>query len=320
MKPFAIFARIFTGAILIITWGLTTQPLSAVVFILVLTALSAIRYRFKLSKILIPFEIIACIIYAAIWPFALLGLWIPLISLFEQRANTLEQQLLKENFKIKAQHLKLENQREAVQSSATNAARLAELNERTRIAQDIHDHVGHEITGALIALQTAAKRDEIGNERADELLKSATTRLEGAYGALRETIYNLKPAKSLTQLQDLCENFTFCKINFTQNADLKEHSDIFAANLKEALTNISRHSTATLVTIQVDENNDYIRMIVADNGEVQSAKNIKNGLGITGMKDRIRMAGGTFTVSTENGFKITQILPKRRVTDEIINS
>lgn len=320
MKSFAIFARLFTGTILIVVWGLTTQPLSAVMFILALTAASAVRYRFKPYKILIPIEIIICLIYAIIWAPALLGLFIAIVGVFEILSDNRARKLLDENDKIKRRYQKLENQRESAQQSAINATRIAELNERTRIAQDIHDHVGHEITGALIALQTAAKRDEIGDERADDLLQSTISRLENAYGALRETIYNLKPAKSLTPLQDLCENFTFCKINFTQTADLAGHGDIIAANLKEALTNITRHSNATLVTVRIDENNDYIRCVIEDNGEVKSLKIAKNGLGLQGMKDRIRAVGGTLAINAENGFKITQILPKRSKNDEIVDS
>lgn len=320
MKLFAIFSRLFTGVILLTVWGLTTQPLPFVIFILSLTAASAIRYRFKPYKTLIPLEILTCLLYALIWPPALLGLYVPLIGAFELLATHKHKKLLSENHRIKKRQISLEVEQENVRTTATSSIKIAELNERARIAQDIHDHVGHEITGALIALQAASKREEIGSERADNLLKNTILRLESAYSSLRETIYNLKPAKSLSPLQDLCDNFTFCKINLIQSAESAEFSEILAANLKEALTNITRHSNATLVTVRVDENENYIRCTIDDNGTLVPPKINKNGLGLQGMKDRIHLAGGTLTVSREKGFKITQILPKRRDDSETINS
>jgi tRNA-binding EMAP/Myf-like protein len=115
--------------------------------------------------------------------------------LLEEKWRAWELELLFKDFEDRAKLLKLERARENAAIELRNAARLAETAERSRIAQDIHDHVGHEITGALFALQAAAKRDEIDAQQADVLLNCAISRLENAYGSLRETVYNLKPAK-----------------------------------------------------------------------------------------------------------------------------
>jgi len=303
------------GASLIIAWGLSVQPLSAVVFVLVLTALSAVRYRFAPYKWVIPVEAALSVLYSLHWLPALLGLWLPIIGLLENKWHTLEEQILSEIFEVQAQRLKLEKQRENVTLAAANSVKLAEINERARIAQEIHDHVGHEITGALIALQTAASLHDSGDERAGKLLGSTIARLESASVTLRETVYNLKPAKSGSDLEDLCAAFAFCRIEFASSVDSAEHSEILAANLKEALTNISRHSNATHVTVRLDENDGYIRMVIADDGR-QATNNIKTGLGMAGMKERVRKAGGSFTLSTDGGFKITQILPKKSYAQE----
>ncbi|MCL1903771.1 MAG: histidine kinase [Oscillospiraceae bacterium] len=313
MKNYAIFARLFTGAILIITWGLTDSPLSGVAFILVLTALSAARYRFKLYKILMLAEILICVGYAFIWLPALLGLWLPLLGLLEDRWSELEQELLMKDYDDRAQRLKLEKQQATVALERKNAEQLAQINERARIAQDIHDHVGHEVTGALIAVQTALSLYESGDSRAGELLSQTVKRLESASVNLRETVHNLKPAKKsdLEILQELCDNFEFCNISFTSSGDVI-HGEILVANLKEALTNIVRHSTATTVKVRVDSNADYIRMTVSDNGNVNGVKNNpKLGLGLRGMKERVQAVGGSITVSNDSGFKIVCILPKR---------
>jgi hypothetical protein len=64
MKLYALLARIFAGITIITTWAVTTQPLMGVVFVLVLTALSALRYRFinaKLQKALPCIELVVCV-------------------------------------------------------------------------------------------------------------------------------------------------------------------------------------------------------------------------------------------------------------------
>jgi len=309
MKSYAICTRMFAGFILIIAWGLHTQPLLGVVLILLLTALSAARYRFNLHSVLIPIEIGACVLVAFHWYPAMLGLWFAVIGLLENKWAAREKEFFDKRFDDTSKRIQLEKQQEHITYHAANAARFAELNERSRIAQDIHDHVGHDITGALIALQTAVQLYHAGDTRADELLNSTIARLEDASATLRETVYNLKPAKITSIMEDLCEAFTFCEISYSSSAVLHEFSELFAANLKEALTNVARHSNATKVTVRLDDNDDFIRMIIADNGKGVASARV--GMGLTGMKERVRNAGGTLTISTENGYKITQILPKR---------
>jgi signal transduction histidine kinase len=303
----------FTGAILIITWGLTDSPLSGVAFVLALTALSAARYRLKLYKILMLAEIFVCVGYAFIWIPALLGLWLSLLGLLEDKWSGLEQELLMKDYDDRAQRLKLEKQQATVALERKNAEQLAQINERARIAQDIHDHVGHEVTGALIAVQTALSLYESGDSRTGELLSQTVKRLESASVNLRETVHNLKPAKKAGSeiLQELCNNIEVCKISFTSSGEIV-HGEILVANLKEALTNIVRHSTATAVKVRVDSNADYIRMTVCDNGRVNGVKNSpKCGLGLRGMKERVHAVGGTFTISNDNGFKIVCVLPRK---------
>jgi signal transduction histidine kinase len=317
MQSYAIFARLFAGAALIIAWGLTDSPLSSVAFVLLLTALSAIRYRFKPYRRLGLIEAALCVGYAFVWLPALLGLWLPVIGLLESKWSEAERELLGRDYESRAALLQLEKERSGTMHELRNAARFAEISERSRIAQDIHDHVGHEITGALIALQTAAKLQESGDERADELLKQTIARLESASANLRETVHNLKPVMTVdvSAIEELCASFKFCGIKLSVSGNLNDcgHFTLLAANLKEALTNVSRHSDATLVNVRLDGNEKFSRMIVSDNGRPAAVKfgaPIKKGMGLTGMKDRVRAAGGTLTVSTDNGFKITCVIPK----------
>ena len=315
MKKFAIYARLAAGAMLITIWGLiNNSPLSGVVFLLALTALSAVRYRLAPYRWLCLAETAICTGYAFIWLPALLGLWLPIIGLLEGQWEAMEKELISKATRDRGERLKLEISRETSAREMQNAARLAEMAERSRIAQDIHDHVGHEISGASIALQTAIKLYEKNDERAKELLEQSARRLEAASVHLREAVHNLKPSRTpgIDNIRDLCDGFKFCPVVFETSGDFSDmlYWRLLAVNLKEMLTNISRHSNASQVTVKLDGNADYIRMQVIDNGKIIKAPTM--GLGLTGMRERVHAAGGTLTVSTENGFSVVTVLPKEK--------
>ena len=317
MKRYAVYARMGAGIVLIVCWGLVDSPLSGVVYILALAALSAVRYRFAPYRWLGAVEAAICLGYAFLWQPALLGLWLPVFGLLEDRWEALESELLQKGFEDRSERLKLEASREASAREMRNAARLAEMTERSRIAQDIHDHAGHELSGASIALQTAIRLYEKGDPRAGELLTQSAARLEAASEHLREAVHNLKPARvaGVETLVELCEAFAFCPVQFSAAGDLagSPYWELLTANLKEALTNVSRHSNATRVTVRLDGNADYIRMRVADNGSFTGAGSTGTGalgLGLSGIRERVRAAGGTLTVGMDNGFTVVTVLPK----------
>lgn len=327
MNRYAVFARIAAGVMLIIVWGLTDSPLLGVVFMLLLTALSAARYRFKPYSWLIITEAIICVVYAFLWFPALLGLWLAVISFLENKWREWETELIQNENQNRAELLRLEKKREAAVLDSRNAARVAELTERARIAQDIHDHVGHEISGTLIALRTAVMLYEKGDERAGELLKQTAERLEQASENLRETVHNLKPAEvkessySMETLEELCGSFGFCTAVLVASGDLNNVNvwELLVVNLKEALTNVAKHSSATKVDVKLNGNADYIRMTVTDNGKSVN-KNMHYGMGLTGMKERVRRAGGTLSFNTESGFQIINVLPKQGGLHEAFDS
>lgn len=324
MKIYMVFARLVAGIMLIILWGLTDSPLSGVAYILALTVLSALRYRAKPYKWLMLAEIAVCVGYALFWLPSLLGLWLPVLGFLEDKWREKERELLNKDYDDRARRFMLEESRKSAEERLRSTAHIAEITERARIAQNIHDHAGHEISGALLALQTALKLYSAGDERAGELLTQTMKRLESASENLRETVHNLKPSRTeglsgASAFEELCGSFAFCKADFTATGDVSviEYSELLIANLKEALTNVAKHSNATKVNVRLDVNADYIRLIVSDNGsgKFRESRNdnggFNRGLGLSGMKERVRAVGGTLTVSSENGFKIVCIIPRK---------
>jgi len=314
MKIYAIAARAGAGVMLLVFWGLVDSPLFGVHFMLVLVGLTVIRYRFKPYAFLPLLEAAASAIYALWWPPALLALWLPILSLIENKWDKRERDITEHGHTERAHRLKLEAQIDQSTKDSINAARLAEMTERARIAQNIHDHAGHEMHGALIALQTANKLYEKEDPRTGDLISQSIQRLESASATLRETVHNLKPAYTIgpETLEEICKGFAFCIIEFFRSGDLSgvKHWEMLAANLKELLTNIAKHSEATAATVKLDGNAKYIRLTVKDNGKPKKSSAL--GLGLSGMKDRARMVGGTLTINDADGFQVVCVLPKNQ--------
>lgn len=203
-------------------------------------------------------------------------------------------------------------------TAASEAAHLAEMRERNRIARDIHDHVGHNLAGILLQLQVVQKLRGSDPDRADQLLQQAIDSLSQSLHLLRDTVHNLKPREKLglDYIRKVIENFRFCPVHFSHSGDFDSlsatHTAIITSVLKEALTNAARHSGATEMEISVDVRERIIRLFIKDNG--RGCKTIREGLGISGMKERVQNAGGTVSISSRDGFMIVCILPRKGST------
>lgn len=314
MKHYTLAARGVAGIMIVTLWGLFGSPLLGVLLVLALSTLTILRYRFAPYWWLGLAETGLCLLASFWWPPAILGLWLPVIGILESGLSKWEMSIHQEVNENRSKRLMLEEQQAQTIAQASKAAALAETAERERIAQDIHDHVGHEIAGALIALQTIEKlmeRDQLEDARA--LLPQAVHRVRQASVHLRDTVHNLKPERMTDEqmLAELCAKFSFCPVQYTKTGDFSRLSamqwQLFSSVLKEALTNIARHSSATQAMVRLDANMHHARLAIRDNGEVPGTMTM--GMGLSGMRERASLAGGALTIQTSEGFQIICILP-----------
>lgn len=208
----------------------------------------------------------------------------------------------------------LEQAKAKLLKSSKDAAHIAEIKERNRIAREIHDNVGHSIAGILLQLQASQKLIDRDGDKSKELLNKSIEELSNSLTLLRDTVHNIKPNESLgvENIKRIIENFNFCPVDFRYTGDFNSLSasqlEMLQTNIKEALTNTSKYSDATRADISIDINDKFIRLCIRDNGK--GCKNIKEGLGISGMKERIRNTGGSISISSDNGFIIVCVIPR----------
>lgn len=207
----------------------------------------------------------------------------------------------------------LEGAKAKLLNSARETAHIAEVNERNRIARNIHDNIGHSIAGIYMQLQVVDKLYDRDESKAKEMLKKSIEGLSNSLNVLRDTVHNIKPKEEIgiQYIVNIIDKFKFCDVKFNYSGNLNllspQHMELIAVNIKEALTNASKYSNATKIKISIDITDNYTRTYIKDNGVGTS--NFKEGFGISGMRERVRNFGGSLNVSSENGFIIVFIIP-----------
>lgn len=209
----------------------------------------------------------------------------------------------------------LERSKQELINHSNDIMYLTEVKERNRIARSLHDNLGHKIAGILIQLRACKVLALKDKGKALGLLDGSIEAMAEALDLIRETVHNIKPKENIgiEYIKALVGDFKYCDVEFIQEGDfnnLNSHEmQIILSTLKEALTNISKHSKASKVTINIESNSNFIRLYIKDNGI--GCGFIKEGLGISGMKERIINIGGNLSISSEKGFIIVVVIPRK---------
>lgn len=190
---------------------------------------------------------------------------------------------------------------------------LATLAERNRIAREIHDNVGHLLTRSILQVSALLVVHSSNTELKEPLLAVKDT-LSDAMDNVRQSVHDLheESINLKHQLTRLTNDFTFCPVRLTfDSAPLpKELNYAFIAIVKEALSNIARHSNATRATVSVLEHPSLYQLQIHDNGTLQT-QDCQEGIGLSNMEERVRALDGNFHIDRTNGFKIFISIPKR---------
>lgn len=187
-------------------------------------------------------------------------------------------------------------------------ARVRQL-ERERIAYDLHDTLGQTFSTISLEAELASKLiDKKPDAAKAELAKIADNARE-SLTLVREIVSGLKEETLVDVLADKEKSLALAAITLTITGDGANFPSPAAAVLKEALTNVVRHSKASLVSVTFDETDEQYQLTISDNGIGLSGAQPSHGM--IGMKKRVEESGGVFSVSTERGTSLTVCLPKK---------
>ena len=198
--------------------------------------------------------------------------------------------------------------------------------ERTRIAQELHDIVAHNVTLMVVEAQAlgATVRDERVAQRTDaiaDLGRQAMTEMHATLRLLRgdSTTPELAPQPGLDQLDRLLEQLRRAGLEVELAIEGQPHAlprsvELSAYRIiQEALTNVVKHAAGARAEVKVAYGSDALELTVVDRGDrarPAPAAERPNGHGLIGMQERVALFGGTLTThALADGFRVTATLP-----------
>ncbi|MDQ0191765.1 sensor histidine kinase [Paenibacillus wynnii] len=216
------------------------------------------------------------------------------------------------------------NQRlnEALIQEARTREELAVFKERTRIAEEVHDTVGHTLTTAIVALEGAQLLFDKKPEEARRKIIVAREQMKHGLGNIRQVVKTLKTTHGTVSGLDLKDGIQKIMADTTKQTgvhfifhyaaairliSLQEY--VIINSIKESITNALRHGNASMIEISVLEQQDTIHITVKDNG--RGCDSVNYGFGLKSMQERIEAIGGQLDVQGEpvNGFALYIWMP-----------
>jgi signal transduction histidine kinase len=242
----------------------------------------------------------------------------PIDSLeLEIRLNTLKQvaryrHLIAERRKVDRIRQKLETQNKELQKLSAQVLEAHEAENR-HLAMELHDEVGQMLTGLKMLLENGKGLDQPGQA---EVLNQGVVITDDLLHKVRELTLNLRP----TVLDDFglwsALDWLFQRVHKQTGLLIKHNIDPLDERrfprtietacfrmVQESLTNIVRHANVHEATVIVDDKRQMLRISVLDSGTGFDMQKLPagNSVGVSGMRERVKLAGGKFNVHTSPG-------------------
>jgi signal transduction histidine kinase len=205
----------------------------------------------------------------------------------------------------------------------------AQEEERLRISRELHDDLGQALTTHMLALRNFQSDLSLPVAELFEGLQALYNQSYEISIKIRRLAQDLRPpildALGLKQaMQTYCSKFkehTQLPVTLEIEPALPPLPDIYNVTLyrvlQEALTNISKHAQASRVWVDLSLDDNFIHLTIQDNGRGLDANgNHTNGIGLTGMHERLSLVGGKLLLRSalEGGTIITASLPMKTET------
>ncbi len=210
----------------------------------------------------------------------------------------------------------------AEESNQLVRRRLAEAQEteRGRISRELHDRLGQDLTALKLGLQNLRQQGP-ATLAVGEHLSTLEKLAEGLMLDIHRLAWDLRPSvlddlgldRALQRHADEWSRNTGVPVDLHTGADLRtnrlpqELETTLYRVAQEALTNVARHTQAKRVSVLLERRAGFVSLIVEDDGPGFDAQGVlaapagPGKLGLLGMQERVRLAGGTLTVESAPG-------------------
>ncbi len=186
--------------------------------------------------------------------------------------------------------------------------------ERQRIARDLHDTLGQKLSLIGLKSDLARKLIEKDPEKAKKELIDVQQTARTALNEVRNMVSSMRGIRINDEIVLVQQMLKAAQIEYTGNQEFNlQKVSLFMENvlsmcMKEAVTNIVKHSQAFSCHISIEQTSESIQLIVKDDGIGMNRQDIGKGSGLPGMRERLEFVNGTLEVKLENGNGTTLIM------------
>ena len=223
-----------------------------------------------------------------------------------------------ENARIRKLNEQLNQANDQLRDYAVNMERMTEMRERNRLAREIHDTLGHTLTGIIMGADAGLALFDVAPEESKKRMEIVARSARDGLTDVRRSIKALRPDAlerfNLAQaLEGLVANFRLTTsaqiVYFPDPEALKldsDEEDALYRVVQESLTNAVRHGKADRIEIRITRNGDMVAVRVRDNGT--GCPKPEEGFGLRHMRERLEMLGGTLSYgnldrNAEDGYR-----------------
>lgn len=257
------------------------------------------QYLFSIYNIMISLNIIVFIVYC--------------VYVINVQRGTIKE--------VNCLYYELQTANEQLKEYADMSERMAQTRERNRLAREIHDTLGHTLTGITAGLDACLATIDVAPDQTRKQLELLSEVSRDGIKEIRRSVSELRPdALDRLSLEVAIRKMVMdmskvsdVEIYFeTEEKHLKfdedEENAIYRV-IQESITNAVRHGHAKKIWITLKRIDGEILLVIKDNGI--GCENIKNGFGTRHIKERIEMLKGTVSFDGRNGFAVTARIPIR---------
>ena len=287
-----------------------------------------------------------------IFLFSFWGILFFIVAFFLQLRTESEEKLRQDFMKLRddstEKNILLEEKNHMLVEKQNYEIYTATLKERNRIAREIHDNVGHLLSRSILI--TGAAKAVSSSEAVSPLLDSLDISLNQAMTSIRTSVHDLhdESVNLRESVEGLICEFQFCPVSLDYDMGLEIPREVkycFISIVKEALSNMARHSNATSAYVVMREHPALYQLCIEDNGKIPESSCISQsfsenrtsdsffgnprhpqntgwydfstqnrGMGLSNIHDRLAPLHGTVQITTDHGFRIFITIPKEQET------
>lgn len=287
-----------------------------------------------------------------IFLFSFWGILFFIVAFFLQLRTESEEKLRQDFMKLRddstEKNILLEEKNHMLVEKQNYEIYTATLKERNRIAREIHDNVSHLLSRSILI--TGAAKAVSSSEAVSPLLDSLDISLNQAMTSIRTSVHDLhdESVNLRESVEGLISEFQFCPVSLDYDMGLEIPREVkycFISIVKEALSNMARHSNATSAYVVMREHPALYQLCIEDNGKIPESSCISQsfsenrtsdsffgnprhpqntgwydfstqnrGMGLSNIHDRLAPLHGTVQITTDHGFRIFITIPKEQET------